>query len=395
MNGLLNAMSQAIAPVEQKSTNITSTATTTPHVDSTKPIVPPTAQTGGFVNAGTTGQTSSNPGPEAFLAGPGFGGVPVFAGSAVGFGGGLASNPNVPRPGTSINPLTGQPHTAGLTRADLQAMKDLAIGNSTSSGVDPSLSGREQAARQLAGTASSLAVQGGQTAAVAHLGPGAALIAPTAAFVSTPTSIPAVVSPVTTATSTTVPASADTSSSLLNPLTKSTGIVPPNSAGLITPGLEMPGAWGSAPQVGLPGSGPNAPASVYEDVAHGLEKVGLAAYSIIPQSIKEVISPNVPNPSSPTTTRTTGATTGAPASPKAGSLFESAKAQTNSLLTQAQQTVQQARRSSVAAQGEGLIKEVKDFLGDVVGHTPFVAAPIGSTPETVTGRKPRFLARSY
>lgn len=38
-------------------------------------------------------------------------------------GGGLASSPNVPKPGTSINPQTGKPHTAGLTRAQLEAQK--------------------------------------------------------------------------------------------------------------------------------------------------------------------------------------------------------------------------------------------------------------------------------
>jgi hypothetical protein len=35
----------------------------------------------------------------------------------------LASNPNVPRPGESINPETGKPHTAGLTRAELEAKR--------------------------------------------------------------------------------------------------------------------------------------------------------------------------------------------------------------------------------------------------------------------------------
>lgn len=38
-------------------------------------------------------------------------------------GGGLASNPNVPRPGTSIDPNTGKPHQEGLTRAELEARR--------------------------------------------------------------------------------------------------------------------------------------------------------------------------------------------------------------------------------------------------------------------------------
>lgn len=38
-------------------------------------------------------------------------------------GGGLATSSNVPRPGTSINPATGQPNTAGLTREQLAAKR--------------------------------------------------------------------------------------------------------------------------------------------------------------------------------------------------------------------------------------------------------------------------------
>lgn len=71
-------------------------------------------------------------------------------------GGGLASSPNVPAPGTSINPATGQPHTAGLTRAELDAQKVAAVGPTATEGKSLSeLSGREQAARQLAGTVGS------------------------------------------------------------------------------------------------------------------------------------------------------------------------------------------------------------------------------------------------
>lgn len=39
-------------------------------------------------------------------------------------GGGLQSSPNVPRPGESINPETGKPNTAGLTRAELAAKRE-------------------------------------------------------------------------------------------------------------------------------------------------------------------------------------------------------------------------------------------------------------------------------
>lgn len=94
--------------------------------------------------------------------------------------GGLASSPNVPKPGTSISQLTGKPHTEGLTRAELAAMREKGKGlldpspphevarrssyvSKPQSGLSPEkgtdiprqgrrlsdLSGREQAARQL------------------------------------------------------------------------------------------------------------------------------------------------------------------------------------------------------------------------------------------------------
>ena len=53
--------------------------------------------------------------------------------------GGLQSSPNVPAPGSSIDPATGKQFSAGMTRAELEAKKAA------------DLSGREQAARQLAG----------------------------------------------------------------------------------------------------------------------------------------------------------------------------------------------------------------------------------------------------
>jgi hypothetical protein len=77
------------------------------------------------------------PGPGAALSG--------FTGGLG--GGGLASSPNVPVPGTTINPETGLPHTAGLTRAELQAQKARAEEGRRLS----DLSGRQQAAAQLLG----------------------------------------------------------------------------------------------------------------------------------------------------------------------------------------------------------------------------------------------------
>ena len=97
--------------------------------------------------------------------------------------GGLASSPLVPKPGESIDPKTGKPHQAGMTRAEVEAKRpaEAASSNRTSSsGVNPAaaaaagativgsgssgsdksqgkaledMGGKEQAARQLTGTA--------------------------------------------------------------------------------------------------------------------------------------------------------------------------------------------------------------------------------------------------
>ena len=89
----------------------------------------PLAQTGGFVNADapgtqTSGPPSGQPAPKT-VAGVSGDGPGWLDNLQVGFGGlgGLGSAPNVPRPGTSIDPSTGQPYHAGLTRAELDAKK--------------------------------------------------------------------------------------------------------------------------------------------------------------------------------------------------------------------------------------------------------------------------------
>lgn len=52
--------------------------------------------------------------------------------------GGLASSPNVPRPGATIDPATGKPHTAGLTRAELEAKRAFEAANSGGGGLQSS-----------------------------------------------------------------------------------------------------------------------------------------------------------------------------------------------------------------------------------------------------------------
>lgn len=168
-------------------------------------VVGDTAQTSGFANAGS---------PPSIA---GFGG-----------GGGLGSSPNVPKPGTSIDPATGKPHTAGMTRAELEAKKYGLTGTGKGKEKDESeVSGREQAARQL-----------GQSGPVGNL-------------------------------------------KLSERLGADRGI---SGQEVITPGLELPGGWGctftlfrisvnytskglievaTEPTI-LPGTGPNAPTTIYE-----------------------------------------------------------------------------------------------------------------------------------
>jgi hypothetical protein len=126
-----------------------------------------TAHTSGFVEPKDTSSTSSaipaasssssTTAPSTFSAAPavtpatailGSAGIPAqfgYMGGAFGVtnyssgAGGLQSSPNVPAPGSSIDPSTGKPFSAGMTRAELEAKKAA------------DLSGREQAARQLAG----------------------------------------------------------------------------------------------------------------------------------------------------------------------------------------------------------------------------------------------------
>jgi hypothetical protein len=126
-----------------------------------------TAHTSGFVEPKDTSSSTSSAipaassstttAPSTFSAAPavtpatailGSAGIPAqfgYTGGAFGVtnyssgAGGLQSSPNVPAPGSSIDPSTGKPFSAGMTRAELEAKKAADV------------SGREQAARQLAG----------------------------------------------------------------------------------------------------------------------------------------------------------------------------------------------------------------------------------------------------
>ena len=44
----------------------------------------------------------------------------------------------------------------------------------------------------------------------------------------------------------------------------------------------------------MPGSSPNAPSSVYQDITQGLEKVGKGAFGLIPQGLKDALNTEAP-----------------------------------------------------------------------------------------------------
>ena len=107
--------------------------------------IEPTAVPPGIADSTTSGL------PAIGASGLGLAGSGSGLGSSG--GGGLGSSPNVPAPGTSINPATGLPHSAGLTRQELAAMK---AQQEHARGLSE-LSGRQQAAAQLVGTGPVLA----------------------------------------------------------------------------------------------------------------------------------------------------------------------------------------------------------------------------------------------
>nr|ODO00480.1 hypothetical protein L204_02474 [Cryptococcus depauperatus CBS 7855] len=193
------------------------------------------------------------------------------------FGGaGLASSPNVPRPGTTINPETGKPHTAGLTREELakkraaeaelsEAAATVTHATSTtalerdpsqdqtglirenSTNVLGSAPQTEEARKESTGSQNSrkLSDLSGQEQAAIQL----------------------------------AAASSHRNDSQSDSV----------SARSSSPGQELPGGWGNTKPIPLPGSGPGAPTTLYEDVAEGLGIVGQAAFAAIPSPIKERI----------------------------------------------------------------------------------------------------------
>nr|KIR47560.1 hypothetical protein I312_03327 [Cryptococcus bacillisporus CA1280] len=307
-----------------------------------------TAQTGGFVQADNSSAPPSN--------------------SVFESGGGLASSPNVPKPGTSINPQTGKPHTAGLTRAQLEAQK-----------------------------AGEAAFQGGQTFA----GPGLVSSATTSkpgpavnvAHDPVPDVDPTDATQAGALSTKELEAFKNKGTDLLDPAPQTeqvrrgsisnvakeskmrrpsdvsgreqaarqlAGLVPDTmetaSAGSSTPGQELPGGWGAIKPTPLPGSGPHAPTSLYEDVTEGLGKMGQAAFSVIPSPIKDAFH----GPGSPKGRRSS-----------ATGLIDHAKAQASKVAEGLQETIQNTQRRASANFGpDGTIrKQVMHFVDEAFQST--------------------------
>ncbi|KAK8853082.1 hypothetical protein IAR55_003783 [Kwoniella newhampshirensis] len=301
--------------------------------------------------------------------------------AAFGGGGGLGSSPNVPAPGTSINPETGLPHTAGLTRAELEQIKakgaDLLdptplnvqarrgsdvksddIGTAATGGRRLSdLSGREQAALQLSGAAGLAPVKGKDTESSVTPTPQSGTSAP----------------PAPAASDKTAPAEEQNYY---------------QTAGEMTPGLELPGGWGPVKTTGFPGSGPDAPTSLYEDVAQGLDKVGRAAFASIPSPIKDAFSSSstdttksVPTPANAPAPRSPTLSAGSPGGRRASAaaIFDQAKEQANKVLADVQGTLQNTQRRASANLGNAspLLQQVRNFVGEALNTAPAGSASLG------------------
>lgn len=322
-------------------------------------------------------------GEVAFQGGQGFAGP------------GLGSSPNVPKPGTTINPETGKPHTAGLTRAELSAKRaEEGAEQATTESESPSTTIptsvkpiNTEAGEPNTGSLPLGDLEGKKAQAIAA----ATLYAPVIPVASKPAAEvdPADTTQAGALSAKEVEAFKDKGADLLDsaPQTEQVrrgsvnsvaeenkvrrpsdvngreqaarqlaGLVPDTietaSAGSSTPGQELPGGWGgkflflvstkyifpiltsvipAIKPTPLPGSGPNAPTSLYEDVTEGLGKMGQAAFSVIPSPIKDAFH----GPGSPKGRRSS-----------ATGLIDQAKAQASKVAEGLQGTIQNTQRQS-------------------------------------------------
>ncbi|KIY54976.1 hypothetical protein I307_05737 [Cryptococcus deuterogattii 99/473] len=306
-----------------------------------------TAQTGGFVQADNSSALPSN--------------------SVFESGGGLASSPNVPKPGTSINPQTGKPHTAGLTRAQLEAQKageaafqggqNFAdpglVSSATTSKPGPVVNVAHEPAPDVDPTDATQAGALSTKELEAFKNKGADLLDPAP---QTEQVRRGSISNVAKESKMRRPSDVSGREQAARQLA---GLVPDTetaSAGSSTPGQELPGGWGAIKPTPLPGSGPHAPTSLYEDVTEGLGKMGQAAFSVIPSPIKDAFH----GPGSPKGRRSS-----------ATGLIDHAKAQASKVAEGLQETIQNTQRRASANFGpDGTIrKQVMHFVDEAFQST--------------------------
>ncbi|WVR00324.1 hypothetical protein IAU59_007467 [Kwoniella sp. CBS 9459] len=315
--------------------------------------------------------------------------------------GGLQTSPLVPKPGTSIDPATGKPHTAGLTRAELEAKRaaearaaDSAYASSSGQPASsaevpanqPGASGvSDEELEQIKKKAADLldptplaqqARRGSHSQSQSGFAPDGRRLSDLSGREQAARQLGA------TAVPPNVSASAGAGA---------------GGGGEITPGLELPGAWGPVKAVPFPGTATNAPTSIYEDVTEGLGKVGQAAFAAIPSPIKEAFSTQ---PTSPTQGTAAGASPKSPSSPRfnvAGSppigtsppearrtsgegrrssvtaLFDQAKLQATKVASDVTGTLQNTQRRASASLGtigkdNEIFKNVKGFMNDAFNN---------------------------
>ncbi|WWC91545.1 uncharacterized protein L201_006491 [Kwoniella dendrophila CBS 6074] len=298
--------------------------------------------------------------------------------------GGLGTSPLVPKTGTSINPETGNLHSEGLTREELQAKRAAEAAaseakHSSATSVQPSGEISQDELKQIQEKGKELLDP------TPHHQQARRSSSPKAPFSALPSvSEDNTVKPHATALTKDGRRLSDLSGreQAARQLVGNTLQPPSNSrqdSGLITPGLELPGGWGPVGTVPLPGTAANAPTSIYEDVAEGLEKAGRAAYSVIPQPIKEAFS------TSPTSPKL-GSSSTLGVSPPSGrrssvtALFDQAKSQTSKLLGDAQGTLQntQRRASASLSKDSEFRNKISDFVDNFAHAGPgFIAAGTG------------------
>ncbi|WVQ72977.1 hypothetical protein IAR50_002540 [Cryptococcus sp. DSM 104548] len=294
-------------------------------------------------------------------------GLTTSAGLGGEWGPGLASAPGVPKPGTSINPETGKPHTAGITRAELQARKAAAAQAGAQAEISPS------EADHIKSKGADLLDPAPQTEQIRR----GSLTAPA------PERRPSDVSGREQAARQLLAAQINEAETA--------------SVGTSTPGQEMPGAWGDNKPIPLPGTSANAPTTLYHDVAEGLGKVGQAAFSVIPSPIKEAFhqeaigAPRKGSDASATSTRGLEASptnaTGRRAS--ATAIIDQARAQATRLSADLQDTLTSTQRRASANFGpDGTIrKQVLNFVDEAFQSTKKLSdAEFGFVPSGPGGR---------